>query len=79
MLIKHTLQVTLGIKTLKQTLDKDKEDFQNFSLTGDTNILLTLNTEVNAKGLYGLSKTFTKLAIHLDDKLRFKTEIEKRI
>ncbi len=62
-----------------KTPDKENEEFQNFALTGDPNVLLTFNTEIDAKGLYGLSKTFTKLAIHLDDKLGFKAEIEKRI
>ncbi|WP_421977274.1 hypothetical protein [Roseivirga seohaensis] len=68
------------IETLEyRTPDKEKEIFQNFALTGDANVLLTFNTDISAKGLYGLSKTFTKLAIHLDDKLGFKAEIEKRI
>ncbi|KOF02494.1 hypothetical protein OB69_12020 [Roseivirga seohaensis subsp. aquiponti] len=68
------------IETIEyRTPDKEKESFQNFALTGDANVLLTFNTDINAKGLYGINKTFTKLAIHLDDKKGFKEEIEKRV
>uniref|UniRef100_UPI0040488F53 hypothetical protein n=2 Tax=Roseivirga sp. TaxID=1964215 RepID=UPI0040488F53 len=61
-----------------RTPDQEKEDFANLGLTLEGNTVIDFKSEITAEGLYGLKKKFTKLAIHLDDKVAFKAELEQR-
>ena len=59
--------------------DKEKEEFADFKLFGESNVVIDLSTEQEAKGLYGLKKRFTKMALNMDDKAGFKTALEQRL
>jgi len=62
-----------------RTPDKEKEEFANFILAGEPNVVIRLKEEMTAQGLYGIKKKMTLLALAIDDKNTFKTELESRI
>lgn len=59
--------------------DKNKEEFANFIVVGEANTLINLRSEVTAKGLYGFKKTFSKLALNMDDRQDFQRQLTEKI
>lgn len=59
--------------------DKEKEEFANFIVAGQANTVINLKSEVTAKGLYGFKKTFTKLALNMDNRKDFQVQLSERI
>jgi hypothetical protein len=48
----------------------------NFITFGSPNIIVHLNSEYKAIGFYGISKKFTSFSFFIDDKLKFKQELD---
>jgi hypothetical protein len=59
--------------------DKEKEDFANLIVAGEANTVIELKSEITAKGLYGMKKTFTTLALNMDDRHEFQQKLTARI
>ncbi len=59
--------------------DKEKEEFANFIVAGEANTVINLKSEVTAKGLYGFKKTFTMLALGMDNRHDFEAKLNERI
>lgn len=69
------------IELSRKSLSKNKL-YQKVSPFGDLeshNIVISLNEEMKLKRLYGLKKSFIKLALHIDEAERFKTVVDKHI
>lgn len=59
--------------------DKDKEEFANFIVAGEANTVINLKSEVTAKGLYGFKKTFSRLALNMDNRQDFQKQLSEKI
>ncbi|MCE7992044.1 MAG: hypothetical protein HEP71_08690 [Roseivirga sp.] len=59
--------------------DKDKEEFANFIVAGEANTVINLRSEVTAKGPYGFKKTFSTLALNMDDRQNFQQQLTQKI
>lgn len=62
-----------------RTPNKEQEEFANFILVGEANLVIKLREKVTALGLYGLKKEFTKLALHIDDKQGFIAALKEKM
>lgn len=59
--------------------DKEKEEFANFIVAGEANTVINLKSEITAKGLYGFKKTFTTLALNMDNRQDFQARLSEKI
>lgn len=59
--------------------DKEQEEFANFIVAGEANTVIELKSEVTAKGLYGMKKTFTTLALNMDNRHEFQQKLTAHI
>jgi hypothetical protein len=64
----------LGIKDIE--LDKETKYLSLFGSLENPNLKIKLKEDQQLQGLYGTSKTYKTLLLHVDEKARFKKHIE---
>ncbi len=70
-----------SIELSRKTLQYDDE-VRKFSLLGDLeshNVVIRCNRSQTMQGIYGITKSYTTLALHVDDKEGFKEMLEERM
>lgn len=88
----HTLQIKIGIRwfvtipyenisQIAMGVEPDNNDKNYFRmvLVGSENIIIKLKEPMTSKGFYGISKTFTRLGLSIDNKEEFYTLIKSKI
>jgi len=75
--IEDVESIELNRKTLKYD-----DSIRKFSLLGDLeshNVVIRCKNTQKMEGIYGINKTFTTLALHVDEKERFKSMIDNAL
>lgn len=70
-----------GVEVSRRPLDEEKEE-RKLSLLGDFeshNIIITCRQSQVMKGIYGLNRTFSTLAIHVDEKDQFVQAVQEEM